>query len=374
MKRIRMKFALGKGAGILNMKTYGFILAGGGGTRFWPLSRKELPKQLLNLTGKDLMVNETIDRLAGNIEKGDIFVVTNVSQAEIMLEATAGRICKEHILAEPSARNTAACIGYAAVELLQKYGDGIMCILPSDHYIKDINAYRKTLGDAIRTAKDTDALVTIGIQPTYPSTGYGYICHEEKRISDCYYNVRSFVEKPNLKTAREYLMSGDYLWNSGMFVWKASVIMRYFEELLPDVYACLQQISEAMNTGNEREVINGVYPEIPKISIDYGIMERAGNVLVLEGNFGWSDVGSWDALEALYDKDEHGNIIYGEQVHIDTHDCIIYAKNKLVTTIGLDNIIVVETEDAVLVCDKNRAQEVRRIVEALQDSNKPQYL
>ncbi|MCM1261815.1 MAG: sugar phosphate nucleotidyltransferase [Butyrivibrio sp.] len=356
------------------MKTYGFILAGGGGTRFWPLSRKDLPKQLLNLTGKDLMVNETIDRLDGNIEKDNIFVVTNVSQAELMLQATAGRIVKEHILAEPAARNTAACIGYAAMELLKKYGDGVMCVLPSDHYIGNIAAYKKVMADAIRLASETDALITIGIQPTYPSTGYGYICHEGDKIEGCYYNVSHFVEKPNLKTAKEYLASGDYLWNSGMFIWKASVIMKHFEELLPDVSDCLKKIGAAMNTDKEQEIINEIYPTIPKISIDYGIMERADNVLVLEGDFGWSDVGSWDALEALYDKDEHGNITYGEQLHIDTHDCIIYAKNKLVTTIGLDNVIVVETEDAVLVCDKNRAQEVKRVVEALQDCNKRQYL
>lgn len=359
---------------VIDMKTYGVILAGGGGTRFWPLSRKELPKQLLNLTGKDLMVNETIDRLEGNIEKEDIFVVTNISQTELMYSATAGRIRKDHVLAEPAARNTSACIGYAAMEILHKYGDGIMCILPSDHYIRDIAAYKKVIADAMCVAEETDALVTIGIQPTYPSTGYGYICREAAKTADCYYNVINFVEKPNLQTAKKYLLSGDYLWNSGMFVWKASVILHYFENLLPDVYSCLCKIGEALNTENEKEVINEVYPTIPKISIDYGIMERADNVLVLEGSFGWSDVGSWDALEALYDKDEHGNIIHGEQVHIDTHDCIIYAKNKLVTTIGLENIIVVETEDAVLVCDKNRAQEVRRIVEALQDCNKPQYL
>lgn len=356
------------------MKTYGVVLAGGGGTRFWPLSRKELPKQLLNLTGKDLMVNETIDRLEGNIAKEDIFVVTNCTQAELMLEATAGRISPDHVLAEPVARNTAACIGYAAMEILHKYGDGVMCVLPSDHYIKKTDVYKKVIADALRIAEETDALVTLGIQPTFPSTGYGYICHEETKNEDGAYRVRHFVEKPNLEKAKQYLLSGEYLWNSGMFIWKASVIMRYFEKLLPEVYACLQKIGDVMGTDAEPEAIREIYPQIPKISIDYGIMERADRVLVLEGDFGWSDVGSWDALEALYEKDEYGNITYGEQVHIDTHDCIIYAKNKLVTTIGLDNVIVVETEDAVLVCDKNRAQEVKRIVDALQDCNKPQYL
>lgn len=356
------------------MRTYGIIMAGGGGTRFWPLSRKELPKQLLNLTGKDLMVNETIDRLEGNVEKDDIFIVTNVTQAELMIEATAGRVRKDHVLAEPAARNTAACIGYAAMEIIKKYEDGIMCILPSDHYIKNTDIYKKVIADAIRVAEKTDALVTIGIQPTYPSTGYGYIQHEESKAPDGYYEVKQFVEKPDLKKAREYLQSGEYLWNSGMFIWKASTILSYFKTLLPEIYNCLEQIGEALGTNKEREVIDRVYPVIPKTSIDYGIMEQADRVLVLEGDFGWSDVGSWDALEALYDKDEHGNIIYGEQVHIDSHGCIIYAKDKLVTTIGLDNIIVVETEDAVLVCDKNRAQEVRRIVEALENSDKPQYL
>lgn len=355
------------------MKTYGVILAGGGGTRFWPLSRQELPKQLLNLTGKDLMVNETIDRLEGNVNKDDIFIVTNTMQVELMLEATAGRVRTDHVLAEPAARNTAACIGYAAMEILQKYGDGIMCILPSDHYIKKVDVYKKVLADAVRVAESTDALVTIGIQPTFPSTGYGYICHGEEK-EDCYFQVRRFVEKPNLGAAKEYLLSGEYLWNSGMFIWKASVIMQYFEKLLPDIYACLQTIGAALGTEREKKVIGEIYPGIPKISIDYGIMERADKVLVLEGDFGWSDVGSWDALEALYDKDEYGNITYGEQVHIDTHDCIIYAKDKLVTTIGLDSVIVVETEDAVLVCDKNRGQEVKKIVEALQDCNKKQYL
>ena len=356
------------------MRTYGVILAGGGGTRFWPLSRKELPKQLLNLTGKDLMVNETIDRLEGNVEKDDIFIVTNVAQSGLMLEATAGRIRKDHVLLEPAARNTAACIGYAAMEIIKKYEDGIMCILPSDHYIKKVDIYKKVIADAIRIAEKTDALITIGIHPTYPSTGYGYIRHEEQSAPDGYYEVKQFVEKPGLKKAKEYLLSGEYLWNSGMFVWKASTILQYFKSLLPDIYSCLEQIGVAMGTDKEREVIEQIYPVIPKISIDYGIMEQADKVLVLEGDFGWSDVGSWDALEALYEKDEYGNIIYGEQVHIDSHDCIIYAKDKLVTTIGLDNIIVVETEDAVLVCDKNRAQEVKKIVEALENSDKPQYL
>lgn len=355
------------------MKTYGVIMAGGGGTRFWPLSRREVPKQLLNLSGKDLMVNETIDRFSGIIKKEDIFIVTNVSQARLMETATEGRIEKDHILAEPAARNTAACIGYAAMEIIRKYGDGVMCILPSDHYIKDLENYQKVLEVAVKTAKTTDNLVTIGIKPTFPSTGYGYIKFLNKDEALCY-QVHEFVEKPDIETAKEYIKEGSYLWNSGMFVWKASLILEKFRQLLPDIFQCLEEIGQSMQTTTELDTIQRIYPNIPKISIDYGIMERAQNVVVIEGDFGWSDVGSWDALETIYEKDEHGNINYGDILHVESKNCIAYAQNKLVTTIGLENVIVVETDDAILVCHKDRAQDVRKVVEKLDVQGKTQYL
>lgn len=355
------------------MKTYGVIMAGGGGTRFWPLSRKEVPKQLLNLSGKELMVNETIDRLSSVIKKEDIFIVTNISQAKLMRSATEGRIRKDHILSEPAARNTAACIGYAAMEIIKKFGDGVMCIFPSDHYIKDLAGYQKVLESAIETATSTDNLVTIGIKPTFPSTGYGYIKFQAKEEEN-FYQVEEFVEKPDVETAKEYIANGEYLWNSGMFVWKASLILEKFRQLLPDVFQCLEKIGQSMKTTTELETIERIYPTIPKISIDYGIMERSKNVVVLEGNFGWSDVGSWDALETIYEKDPQGNINYGEVLHIKSKNCIIYSQNKLVATIGLENVIVVETEDAILVCHKDSAQDVRKVVEKLDDQGKNQYL
>ena len=329
---------------------------------------------MLNLDGKDTMINKTIDRVAKALPGENIFIVTNKDQARDMESIVMDKVEISHILKEPAARNTAACIGYGAMEIVKKYGDGMMCIFPADHFIKDEHSFAKTVMEGIEQATREDGLVTIGIKPTFPSTGYGYIRYKKEKEEGLAYRVEQFVEKPERELAKEYVESGCYLWNSGMFFWKASVIMKYFKELLPDIYACLEKIGAAMGTDDERNVIQEIYPQIPKISIDYGIMEKASKVLALEGDFGWSDVGSWDALESLYEKDEYGNITYGEQVHIDTHDCIIYAKNKLVTTIGLDNVIVVETEDAVLVCDKNRAQEVKKIVEALQDCNKPQYL
>lgn len=355
-------------------------MAGGGGTRFWPLSRKEIPKQLLNLSGKGIMVNETIDRMSQFIEKENIFIVTNVTQAQLMLTKTEGRIQRDHILAEPAARNTAACIGYAAIEILNKYGDGIMCIVPSDHYIEKEDVFADELKAAMTAAEVSDKLVTIGITPTFPSTGYGYIKYEKDKPSDLcstYFPVQEFVEKPDLETAEVYVEDGSFLWNSGMFVWKASTILRYFETLLPDIYACLLEIADAMNTEHEQEVIDRVYPTIPKISIDYGIMERAEDVIVLKGDFGWNDVGSFETLESLYEKDSAGNVIFanGETpLLIDTQNCTVYAEKRLIATIGVENLIVVETEDAVLVADKNRAQDVKMVVDQLKELGKDKYL
>lgn len=368
------------------MNRYGVIMAGGGGTRFWPLSRREMPKQFLNLTGRDALVNETIERISGNMPKENIYIVTNASQAGLMNEVTSGRLAEDRILAEPAARNTAACIGYAAVAIRKKYGDSVMCVLPSDHYVKDKDAYREVMDFAMDLAEKEDRLVTVGIKPTEPATGYGYIKYNkrideiahrvgsvsQKRITA--YPVSDFVEKPSLPIAKSYVEQGCYLWNSGMFLWKTSVILKYFERLLPDVYECLMEIEEAIGTEKEKETIERVYPTIPKISIDYGIMEKADQVIMLDGDFGWSDVGSWDALDALYETDENNNVVYGEQIHIGSKNCIAYGKDKLIATIGLENIIIVETEDAVLVCDKSKAQEVKRVVEILQERGKDKYL
>ncbi len=349
-------------------------MAGGGGTRFWPLSRKAVPKQLLNLSGKDLMVNDTIARFEGIVAKEDIYIVTNVVQAGTMKDATKGRLLEEHILAEPAARNTAACIGYAAMEIVKKRGDGIMCILASDHFIKNTEGFKDVLRDAIKTAEETDALVTLGIKPTFPSTGYRYICSGEEVPGTVACKVEDFVEKPDLETAEAYIDAGNYLWNSGMFIWKASTILTYFEKLLPDIYAYLVEIGDAMGTDQEEETINRVYPVIPKISIDYGIMERADNVLVLKGDFGWNDIGSFDALSAIYEPDDKGNIGSGKRVMIDTSDCIICGGERLIATVGVQDIIVVETNDAVLVCHKSKAQDVKKIVEELEQKGETQYL
>lgn len=355
------------------MQIYGVIMAGGSGTRFWPLSRKTTPKQLLNLSGNGLMINETIDRMTGFIKKENIFIVTNAEQSDKMKELVEDGIKMNHILSEPAARNTSACVGYAAMEIVKKYGDGIMCIFPADHYIKDEVSFTKVLKEAIKVAESSDKLVTIGITPTFPSSGYGYIKFD-KTQNEIVKSVEKFVEKPNYETAVKYLKSGDFLWNSGMFVWKASTILNNFKRFLPKVYNAVVQIGDSMNTDAEADTITKIYPTIPSISIDYGIMERSDDVVVLEGDFGWNDVGSWDMLGALYDTDENGNIIKGEQINLETSNCISYSEKRLIATIGIENTIIVETDDVVLVCDKDKAQDVKKIVDILKVQGKEGYL
>ncbi|SHK18435.1 mannose-1-phosphate guanylyltransferase [Tepidibacter formicigenes] len=355
------------------MKIYNVIMAGGGGTRFWPISRQATPKQLLNLSGTDTLINETIDRVNKLSCKENSFIVTNKIQAKALKEITEDRCLKENILKEPVARNTSAAIGYAAFNIMKKHGDGIMCVYPADHFIKNEEEFINVLNKAIKVAQEKDKLVTIGIKPTFPSTGYGYINFD--RQSDLYsYEVIEFVEKPNFKKAVKYVESGEYLWNSGMFVWKVSKVLEDFKRYLPKVYYKLEELSEYIGTEEELEMIEKIYPTIPSISVDYGIMERSNDVVVVPGDFGWNDVGSWDVLGSIFPTDNNGNIRRGETITIDTQNSVVYSDEKLVTAVGIKDLIVVSTKDAVMVCPKNRAQDVKAIVEELREQNKVVYL
>ncbi len=356
------------------MKVYGVIMAGGGGTRFWPLSRNKKPKQLLNITGKELMINETIDRISSFIKMEDIFIITNSEQYDAMAEAVNGRIDSTHILREPMGRNTAPCIGYAAIEILKKYGDGVMCVFPADHYIKDEKTFAKTMEEAINVAENNDDLITVGIQPTYPATGYGYI-RFDKNQETSYKKVIEFKEKPDYAVAKSYYESGEYVWNSGMFVWKASVIIQKYKELLPEIYDKLKLLEEAIGTEQENRAVDEIYPVIPAISVDYGIMEKADNVNVIPAEFGWNDVGSWDSLDCIYEKDEMGNLVLADEyINVSSSNCVIYGKNKLIATVNVDNVIVVDTEDSILICNKDNAQDVKKIVDELKAKNENKYL
>lgn len=358
------------------MNHYGVIMAGGGGTRFWPLSRQKTPKQLLNLSGKELMVNEAVERMATVIGKSNIFIVTADVQAPAMLTATQGRVFPRNILAEPAARNTAACIGYSAMEILRKYGDGVMIITPADHYIEDVPALTEIFKTAIVTAETEDKLVTIGLKPTFPSTGFGYIKYDSEAAGSVK-PVIEFREKPDEETAKAYVESGEYAWNSGMFIWKASLILDKLKEYTPDIYQDLKVIGDAMNTASEQEVLHKIYPNIRKISIDYAVMEPSaakGDVLVIPGDCGWNDVGSWDMMDILHEPDESGNVCLGDVTTIGVKDSVIFSSGRIVTALDVENIVIVETADAVMVCRKDKAQDVKKIVDSLKEAERVELL
>lgn len=356
------------------MNRYSVIMAGGGGTRFWPLSRQSTPKQVLNISGNDVMINETIKRCESIIPFENSFIVTNQIQEKLIKEVLLEYVPHENILVEPAARNTAPCIIYAALKLMKKYGDGVMCVFPSDHYITNGNEFTRILEKAVILAEKTDRLITIGIKPSFPSTGYGYINFNKQPYGEEVYEVLEFVEKPNFEKAKQYVASGNYLWNSGMFVWKTSVIIENFKRFLPRIYERIEKFVEFIGTDKEKEVLEQIYPRLQNISIDYGIMERSNDVLVIPGDFGWNDVGSWDALGAIFPPDDNGNIVRADFIGIDTKDCIVYGTGRLIATVGIENMIVVNTDDALLVCPKDKAQDVKKIVDRLKEEKREEYL
>jgi mannose-1-phosphate guanylyltransferase len=318
------------------------------------------------------MVNETADRLTKVCAGEDVFVVTNKIQAQKIKEVSVGKISPQNVLEEPSARNTSACIGYSAIKILKEKSDGVMIVTQSDAYIKDTEEFARVLKVAVSAAEQTNGIITIGITPTYPATGYGYI--EYGNASGEVKPVSRFVEKPNLEKAKEYIAQGGYVWNSGIFVFKASVILDEFKKHIPDVYADIERIGVAIGTSEENKVIEETYPFIRSISVDYGVMEKTDKISVIPASFGWNDVGSLDALEVLHPADSDGNVKVGDVVSADTTNTIAYSSGRTVATVGVDNLIVVETSDAVLVCAKDRAQDVKKIVETLKKSNRENLL
>jgi mannose-1-phosphate guanylyltransferase len=347
------------------MKTIGLILAGGSGTRFWPLSRTKTPKQVLKLAGDKEMINFTIDRCNPYIENEDIYIITNEEQAELLQQVTGSRMTPDRIFSEPSARNTAPCILYSALRLRKLYGDAVVCVLSSDQSVKDEEAFRKVLSEASDYALKHDAIVTIGITPTFPSTGYGYIKTGGKADEPyTIYHVQSFVEKPDLETASEYLRSDEYLWNSGMFIFRISTILDRFQQHLPEMYNALLPLDNL--SGAEAEsFLKKVYPTLERISIDYGIMEKESHIAVIPGDFGWSDIGAWNTLEDVLPPDSDGNIVRGDHIGLDTRNCVIFSGDKTVATIGLSNIVIVNTPDSVLVCNMDDVQDIKRLTDEL---------
>jgi mannose-1-phosphate guanylyltransferase len=355
------------------MKLYAVIMAGGIGSRFWPRSKEKSPKQLLRIFGENTMIQDTVERLKGLVDDENIYIITNkIQKPEIV--AQLNHIPPENIIEEPFGRNTASCIGLASVIIEKKDKDAVTLILPADHIIKDKNIFHATLKSAAKFAYKSKGLVTIGIPPTRPETGYGYIQIDDKSVSDNIFKVLTFAEKPNYATAVRFIESGDFMWNSGMFIWRADVILNEIKNYLPDLYEGLETISRDLGNADYEKTLFNVYGILRSISIDYGIMEKSKKVFLIKGKFSWSDVGSWEEVYQLTEKNNDGNALNGNIYSERTIDSYIYSPDKFTAVIGVENLIIINTKEALLVCRRDHCQDVKKIVDHLKINKMSEYL
>ncbi len=358
------------------MKNVAIIMAGGKGERFWPMSRNNMPKQFLTLADSKLtMIQLTIKRISEIVNEEDIYIATSENYKEIIYEQLPN-IKKENILFEPKRKNTAPCIGLATAVIKKRYGDANIIVLASDHVIGNEKLFINNLELAIECAQK-GSIVTLGIVPNYIETGYGYI--EIGPKDDCFpsiYKVNQFVEKPDYETAKKYCTSGNYLWNSGMFICKNSTMYSSIATYMPELYKSIEKIYDAVDTEKFKTTIEEEFNKMESESIDYGVMEKASNIYVIPGNFGWDDVGSWLAIERLNEVDEQKNILEGNIVSMDSFSNIIINKtNKLVATSGLENMIVINTDDVLLVMTKENTKNIKELTKKIeQDENNKKFL
>jgi mannose-1-phosphate guanylyltransferase len=349
------------------------LMAGGKGERFWPASRMHHPKQLLPISSDRSMMEETILRLDPLIPLEKIFISTGRMIAD-EVRMTLPAILPGNYIIEPVGRNTAPCIGLSALLIRQRLGDVAMAVLPADHVIPDKNLFQRTLRVASELAREKQAIVTIGIKPQSAHTGYGYIKHRRK-ITEVdsleAFELERFTEKPDLPTANYFLSEGDYLWNSGIFIWTCETILEEIKRHLPELHRILEAIRPKLGTVDEQRAIDELFPSAPPISIDYGVMEKTDRGIVIKGCFTWDDVGSWSALERLHPADERGNVIRGLCSTVDTDGCIIQSDRLFVGTVGVKDLVIIATDDAILVCHKSRSEDLKKLTEQL---NKTEYL
>jgi mannose-1-phosphate guanylyltransferase len=354
------------------------IMAGGRGTRFWPRSRERKPKHLLDIVGTRTMIQETVDRIKPLVTSKNILIVTGKKHARELIKQLP-EVPTKNIIIEPEGKNTASCIGLAALHIQKITGDDVMIVLPSDHTISDPRKYLEVIAAAAQFATKENALVTIGIKPSGPNTGFGYLERSDSAVrisSKEIFSVKSIHEKPDLQKAVTFLQSGNFYWNSGMFIWKASIILKEIERWLPDLNKGLMKIKDVLGSSRERATIRSVYKKLASISIDYGVMEKADNVFMLKGNFGWSDVGSWDTLWEISDKDNNGNALIGggQIISEGAAGSLIYSPQKMVALVGVKDLIIVETKDALLVCPRGQSQQVKKVVDNLEQKKLKKYL
>jgi mannose-1-phosphate guanylyltransferase len=358
------------------------LLAGGRGTRFWPRSRTRTPKQILNIVGTKTMLGETVARLDPLIPARNIWAITNSEQAAAVRRELR-KVPRAQILAEPVGRNTAAAIGLAAVHLARKHGDALMAVLPSDAHVEDAEGYRKVVCAALEQAQEKGRMVVLGITPSRPETGYGYI---ERGGAAAWpngtpsYIVRRFTEKPELDVARRYVASGKYFWNAGMFFWRASTFLDNLKKFLPVTHEALSELAETIGTKRYATMLARIYPQLEDISVDYAVMERATRgasarqVSMIPAKIGWSDVGSWAAVYELLSAKDGSNVSAGDAFTMDAERNYFWSPKKFVAAIGVHDLVLVETDDAVLLCARERSQDVGKIVKWLEEKKRKDLL
>ena len=344
---------------------YALIMAGGIGSRFWPISRTAHPKQFIDIlgTGKTL-IQQTFERFLKIVPAENIFILTNEIYSDLVLEQIPG-MDKSRILCEPVMRNTAPCIAYGCHKIQKLNPDAAIVVAPSDHLILDTEEFINCINKSLKTASENDCLITLGIKPSRPDTGYGYIQYNTRKIDDDFYKVKTFTEKPNYELARTFVQSGDFLWNAGIFVWSVKNILKSFEKHLPEINDIFNEGAAVYNTDGELDFIQSAFTQCTNISIDYGIMEKAENVYVLPSDFGWSDLGTWASVYELAEKDYVGNaVIPSEKVIMyDSSNCMVNVpEGKLVVLQGLHDFIVVEDNNTLLICPRDREQEIKQVV------------
>ncbi len=355
------------------MEIYAVIMAGGVGSRFWPRSRAATPKQLLNIFGEESMIQNTVKRLNGLVDEKNVFVITNKIQRDKIIEQLPG-VPADNIIAEPFGKNTAPCVALSAVIVNKMNPDGVILTLPADHLILDEELFKETLSKAADFAYRNDSLVTIGITPTRPETGYGYIQMNEEEVEAGIHKVETFAEKPNYATAKRFVKSGDFFWNSGMFIWRSDAILNELEKHMPDLYNPILEVREAYGTDRFEEVLTNIYGQLKSISIDYGVMEKSNKVYLIKGDFNWNDVGSWEAVYQLSDRDENGNVKIGDVYTENTLGSYIKNDHKFTAVIGVENVVVIETDDALLIVNRNEAQNVKNVVDYLKMKNRKELI
>lgn len=360
----------------MNKNHYVVIMAGGIGTRFWPMSRTNFPKQFLDILniGKTL-IQTTFDRFSSFIPLENIYVVTSEEYVNIVKKQLP-QIPLQNILAEPSRKNTAPCIAYISFKLQMLDPNALLIVAPSDHLISDNIAFTKVCFEALAFVSKHNAFVTLGINPTYPNTGYGYIQYEQPSVVHNVYKVKTFTEKPNLELAKTFISSGEFLWNAGIFVWQVKNILLAFEKYLPEIHELFSSQKDKFNTPEEEKALQQIYPFSTSISIDFGIMEKADNVYVIPSSFGWSDLGTWNSAYENLKKDNHDNAVASSNVMLmDTKNSIVHApENKLVVLQGLTDYIIVDTDDVLLICKKEKEQEIKEYVSDVKRHKGDKYL